>query len=152
MVSRYQQRGFVRLRRKYIGMFVYAVVLRGSGSTNNQLSRVISDGARAYEATVTEAPLRSESDRLARVLQRTPPLPVSPFVIMSAEGTWHPAHFDPSGFGTMLHVLRGRKAALIAVPQESHVPIPPHVDTHWDLINRPHMNVYFFVVKANETL
>lgn len=107
---------------------------------------------RACQATRTAAPLRASNDVLAETLHLLSPTPVSPFDVMTTEGGYHTSHVDPNGFGTMLHMVRGRKAALIAVPRHSGVQIPPHLDDHWELVKRPDMDVYFVVWHPNQTL
>jgi hypothetical protein len=98
------------------------------------------------------SPLRARDDDLANMLHMLSPVPVSPYTVMSAEGAWHPSHFDPNGFGTMLSMVRGHKAAIIAVPRDSRVRIPPHLNNHWDLVKRPDMDVYFIVIGRHQTL
>lgn len=81
-----------------------------------------------------------------------PPQKTDRFMLISSEGAVHDAHFDPSGFHTMLRVDKGAKLVIYAVPLDGKASLTPYIDDHLDALRGPNLKIFRVVLEAGTTL
>lgn len=111
----------------------------------------ISDGGRAFDISHALAPDMSPDNVLSWLTHLAPPH-ILPFEIMSSEGSWHAAHVDASGYGTLVNMIRGSKVFLLGVPKHAKVPMPPHKDTSWDLMSSDDIDLFLIALRKSDSL
>lgn len=77
------------------------------------------------------------------------------FAIFSADGTFHTPHWDPNGLSTVLRVVEGHKAIMLAVPSgDSLDKLVPHPteDSLWTLAEQDHLARTIVVLGENDLM
>ena len=109
--------------------------------------RLVSDDARAFAAAITNSANQSASPYS---FLRSPTLEPLAFYVLSASGSYHPPHFDSSGFHTIIGCMDGYKLLIIVLPFNRRAKTPPHILDAWILLELEDAYVIMIVLKPGE--
>lgn len=111
--------------------------------------RLVSDDARAFAAATINSANQGTS---SYSFLRSPTLEPLAFYVLSASGSYHPPHFDSSGFHTLIGSMDGYKLFILVRPFRHRAKTPPHVQDAWNLMETKDAHVNMIVLKPGDFL